>query len=405
MPQLTGHFTPGLHGERLERIIASLSSCDSAVVCLQEVHSDSVLRALEKGLAHKYKILTSHRANIPSRMALEALHILFGLLVAVTLTLVACVLQSCSHWQSGDPGVHWHCEISLISFFIAYWGGRYWVRHSALSNFLRCSNHGGLATLYDPRRFRKASDLHSLVFTEQRGDALNIFKKRGATAVVLEAVEEGSARATTVTVVNCHLNLGIDCLRNSQASEAASLGQRVAGESVTGGSRSSGVVILGDFNAPESDATVTDMGSVHGFTDAFTESGVGPRRTWCASNPLTHGTLREPDACIDYVFYRPLRDGSLLCRGAVRVFADAPFISDHFGIRADLRLEIVLSEYNSGKEPELLVFDSSIPATPGSVSTASGSDASSLPSSGCSVTSDLGECDDSDGPGSEWESN
>jgi len=80
VPQLTGHFTPGLHGERLERIIASLSSV-IAQWCVFKRFTQTPCFVHWRKVSHtSTRSFTSHRANIPSRMATEALHILFGLL-------------------------------------------------------------------------------------------------------------------------------------------------------------------------------------------------------------------------------------------------------------------------------------------------------------------------------------
>lgn len=218
----------------------------------------------------------------------------------------------------------------VAPFALGYWGGRFCTRRSALSSFLRCSVHGGresvgmswgrsvasvstpssssaVATLYNPARLRLCEVAsEALVFSEQRGDFLNLFKQRGATASVFEpvGVAKEASGSSAVCIVNVHLNLGCDAQRDSQASEAVALGRRTAAAvAVASGCSSVGVAMLGDFNAHESEATVSRMAAVHGFVDAVAASGCAgaPRLTWSADNPLTHGTLREPDGCIDYV--------------------------------------------------------------------------------------------------------
>ena len=241
------------------------------------------------------------------------------------------------------------------------------------------------------------------MFSEQRGDFLNLFKPRGATAAVFEPVwrmAEGSSTLAAVCVVNVHLNLGCDAQRDSQASEAVALGRRTAAAAATasGCSSSVGVAVLGDFNAHEQEGTVIRMAAEHGFVDAIAASGCAgaPRLTWSAANPLTHGTLREPDGCIDYVFFNP---GPIRARAARTVFCDAPYLSDHFGVLAELSLA-------SSVPPPLLTRPDwpglgcasasavSGSDTPGSVATTPG-DVCSLPSSGCSTVS--GDDDFQDG--------
>ena len=177
-----------------------------------------MITALEVGLAGKYRVLTEHRANIPARVALEALHAIFGLTAVVVAYLVVQLIHCAG---AVLPSVLDFVHISFVTeitaivselayvtpFIVGFWGGRQWIRRSALSNFLRCSNHGGLATLYNPDRFRLSDAPESLIFTEQKGDALNLFKPRGATVAVLEPLMDGTSAAALV-VCNVHMNLG-----------------------------------------------------------------------------------------------------------------------------------------------------------------------------------------------------
>ena len=144
-PQVTGHFTPGLSGtERLGRIVSALSTCGSDIICLQEVHSDDVLSALQRGLAGKYKVLTSQRANIPARLALEALHVICGLLVALIAHVATVLVLPESPLFVEDALSAVADAIAYVApFALGYWGGRFCTRRSALSTFLRCSVHGG----------------------------------------------------------------------------------------------------------------------------------------------------------------------------------------------------------------------------------------------------------------------
>lgn len=247
----------------------------------------------------------------------------------------------------------------------------------------------------------RAGATEALAFSEQRGDFLNIFKPRGATAAVFEpAGAEAAAGSAAVCVVNVHLNLGCDGQRDSQASEAVALGRRTAVAAATDGS-GVGIAVVGDFNAHELDATVIRMAAAHGFVDAIAASGRAgaPRLTWTAANPLTLGTLREPDGCIDYVFFEP---GLLRSRAARTVFCEAPFLSDHFGVLAELSLAppappspLLLAAAAAAKATAVDVIgctaeaespDAAAAETPMSVATAA-SDACSLPSSGCSTAS------------------
>ena len=234
MPQITGHYTPGLDdSDRLSRIISALSSSGSDVICLQEVHSEKVLKALEQGLAGKYRILATHRANIPARFALETIHVLCGVVVLLVSYLASFLVPSVlaealriSMANPNDDLDHVGSTVALsavaiselgfiVPFVLGYWGGRQWIRASALSNFLRCSVHGGLATLYNPSRLRvrPGCEPETLVFSEQSGDLLNLFKPRGATGVVFEpAVQAGEAEsakaAAAIVICNVHMNLG-----------------------------------------------------------------------------------------------------------------------------------------------------------------------------------------------------
>jgi endonuclease/exonuclease/phosphatase family metal-dependent hydrolase len=362
-PQLTGHYTPCLHGcRRLDKIIAALRACGSDILCLQEVHSESVLEELRASLGDKYAFVTAHKANIRSRLALEAIHVVCGF-VALLAALASLALFGGSAPSASSADVEPALAFGILDVVVAvlasaklelvlggafsagFYGSRQWFRQSALSNFLRCSTHGGVVTLYDRTKFRlRSSEFRE--FSEQRGDLLNTYKPRCAAAARLEpllvapaTIQRGSTSSSgglqhELLVINVHMNLGSDALRHSQMREVVDMA-RSAQESADAGGVPTSAIIAGDFNAYDGMPTVSGLSRL-GFTDCFVESGIGRRETWLASNPLTHGSCREPDGRVDYVFFRPAVPGLLRSTLTRTVFNAPPYISDHFGVLTTL---------------------------------------------------------------------
>ena len=199
-----------------------------------------------------------------------------------------------------------------------------------------------------------ASETRNL--SHQGGDILNALRPRAFQALLVELV---GAEGSYMLVLNAHTNLGGDASRHLQINEIvqASSSDALAAMIERAGLRGVRpsdvpVLLLGDLNAPAHAASVRAVVEKAGFIDAFEERRLpaADACSWDARNPLTNGYVKEPDARIDFVLYRPAQragaDAGADAEGGFNIRAAAsgicisrpPFTSDHFGVRADFDL-------------------------------------------------------------------
>ena len=217
---------------------------------------------------------------------------------------------------------------------------------------------GGLGTLLRRSKFRLiASESRNLA--HQGGDYLNLLRPRAFQALLVELV---GAEGSYMLVLNAHTNLGGDASRHLQIDEIVDASSPAALAAMLERAGLRGVrpddvpvLLLGDLNAPAEAASVRDVVTKAGFLDAFEErrEPAADACSWDARNPLTNGYIKEPDARIDHVLYRPSRRADAGAGAGIAANAEAaaafdiraassgicisrpPYTSDHFGVRAD----------------------------------------------------------------------
>jgi endonuclease/exonuclease/phosphatase family metal-dependent hydrolase len=165
-------------------------------------------------------------------------------------------------------------------------------------------------------------------FREQSGDFLNIFRPRGFLAAHLRV------RGVSVNVVNAHTNALSEDTPSRQAAPGTSPQRQRQMHEVFGEARSmpqSRVsLLMGDLN------TTPDLGEIpneeYAFQDAWSPSESQPCITWSKDNPMT-GAFQETkdDLRLDYIF---THGPKMLRTKSDIVFNEAPWVSDHFGIRS-----------------------------------------------------------------------
>jgi len=100
---------------------------------------------------------------------------------------------------------------------------------------------------------------------------------------------------------------------------------------------SGSVLLVGDMNATPDLGEYTDVVDA-GLYDSFAIAGTGCRHTWSNTNPhCTAGILRGEDCVMDYVFVLQAAFQTLDCRACEVVCNQAPWLSDHFGVRLVFR--------------------------------------------------------------------
>ena len=213
---------------------------------------------------------------------------------------------------------------------------------------------GGLGTLLRRSKLRLiASETRNLA--HQGGDVLNALRPRAFQALLVELV---GAEGSYMLVLNAHTNLGGDASRHLQINEIVEASGSDALAAMIERAGLQGVrpcdvpvLLLGDLNAPAHAASVRAVVEKAGFIDAFEERRrpLADACSWDARNPLTNGYVKEPDARIDFVLYRPARRAGANADAEAASFniraaasgiciSRPPFTSDHFGVRADFDL-------------------------------------------------------------------
>jgi endonuclease/exonuclease/phosphatase family metal-dependent hydrolase len=164
-------------------------------------------------------------------------------------------------------------------------------------------------------------------FSEQSGDFLNIFRPRGF------QIAQVLVRGMAVNIMNVHTNALSDTASALDAAPSTSPQRQKQMHQVFSEVRSMpscrAALVMGDLN------TTPDLGEIpndqYGFQDSWCSSQ-GPCITWSTENPLTgEFQVTEKDQRLDYIFMhgrkKPMAVSDV-------VFNQAPWVSDHFGIRS-----------------------------------------------------------------------
>ncbi len=211
---------------------------------------------------------------------------------------------------------------------------RFGLMNSVFYDVTRSDNgQSGLKSLFPSGTVLLAS---SHIFTVNRKGLLDWFRKRLG---VVKAYARASVYypdrplLSQVQHLNTHLHHSSQDIRLTQILQMAQ--EFTADQSFV-----QPWLASGDFNAVPKSLEWYLMTSVFGFKDSFTEAYENPDNpnpcTYCRGNPLSLDPFRSRR--IDYIFYRSAYQIELHAANARVVFNQAPFVSDHFGVEAELNL-------------------------------------------------------------------
>jgi len=325
--------SPGEGAARLAAQLAAVKGALTDIFALQELHDDGVAAAFGAAFAGTHDLLASRAANARGAAAFllwrGALGGGFGAAAGFLAAAAGAGALLCAALAL--------LAAAAAALLLA-------PRQCVAAQFMLSRTVGGLGLLVDRARWRVLA-FETRAFSHQAGDALNALKPRAFAAALLE--ERAGARARLL-VLHAHASLGAHAHRGRQIAEAAAAAAPAAVAALLARARAGGAdaraplgpcdvpcVFLGDLNA-EYGACVARAVEPLGFADAFAAAKGAPgAATWSNANPLAgRGVLREPDARVDHVLWRPAAGAA--APAAARLVLDAPpFLSDHFGLRVD----------------------------------------------------------------------
>ena len=222
LPYLRGG-TPSLHGTgRLEKQARQVAALNADIICLQEAFCLDVIRGYKRALGSEYAAIY-HHVRPPCR-AFTSMFIIYLLFTGLFYVFLKLILVFSFIW----PVLTSSTSLWNTFWDIATVGGALFLVHfsfnkSAVKAFLLGSVQAGTAILY--RRSKVSPVAHGVRdFLEQRGDGLNVHRKRGYQYALFKMVPPPHGATESYHeghfwILNTHINLGKDSYRQEQVAE------------------------------------------------------------------------------------------------------------------------------------------------------------------------------------------
>jgi len=211
--------------------------------------------------------------------------------------------------------------IALASFLLVDLVLRYG-GFDVLRGFVLGSPIFGEAIFWKKDKFRlnKSTAPSAIPFRSQKGDLLNVFRKRGFLVVTLDHM----ASNHVLKLLNVHTNSGAD--DGSRLLQTQQITSTLSQDTT----RYHCILCSGDFNAQPTTPSVQQIVRQASFLDVWHQ--INPQcngYTWDNQNTLARTGYRKiPDERVDFIFVK----GEIEIQGCEVVLNKAPFLSDHFGV-------------------------------------------------------------------------
>lgn len=324
-----GFATPRLAGsKRLALQKRALAKLSPDILVLNEIYSNVLVEEFRSALPN-HECVFQWKTNYRGNLAAFGIYMIAAAIIAsFTAPFVTCLTTLL-------------CWVLVGSFVI--W---YRIRRSALMVFLTNSVFTTNMILWNKEKFNLI-EKGVEVFEKQGSDLLDCWTPRGFVYCGLQlkseegdthtqrSKERGGKKRLWVGGFHCSLDTDVTSAHMTQL--ASTLNKLRSQEDA--------IVVLGDANAPDDHEGVVGLQTTHGFRDAWALGNNGWMfgcNTWCKRNSSTRGFFLQDDHRDDYIFMRDGACTQLVC-ARCGLFGDEPvegvWLSDHFGVVADARLQ------------------------------------------------------------------
>lgn len=277
---------------RFSKLATVLQDECADMYCLQEVFSERVVELLKEKLSHEYHFLYG-RNGLSRTLARYAAHVACCLLVfALVVATRRLVLLFSTSWIAGSLSA---LIVAILGFHCVLHAQR-----TVLWSFCFTGPAGGVLTMCR-KDFGEVASNSFHAFDEQRGDFLNLVRKRGFLCTEIRV------QGYLVTFLNMHTNAfpSISLLNAYPMPSLERQKQLRQGFAHAANSGHDGaLIVVGDFNTtPELQEIPA---SEFGLESAWKIGDV------CVTVPLTKALLQvfpatETDMCLDYQFSKGLK--------------------------------------------------------------------------------------------------